>query len=376
MLRIIQAADFHLDSALVGLPPELARARRSEMRARAAQLIDYAAESGAQIALLPGDLFDDGTQVSGATVRLLGDAFERASRVRFFIAPGNHDPLTRDSVYRAADFPKNVHIFSSREMTGVPIEELGVTVWGIGSFDAAASHRPLAGFQARGETPLHIGVVHGNVTGSKADDYAPMTPDEIAHSGLAYLALGHVHSFGGVQTAGEVRYAYSGALEGRGFDETGEKGFLEGTVERGRCELRFVPFARRRYEIVPVRLCDVRTTEQAALAVREALDSCSREDILRVVLEGEIPGELLLSRELIENSLRDFYHVELRDHTRPRADFGALAQENSLRGLFVRQMMEKLSMAADESERALTQRALRIGLRVLEGERVTPDEID
>ena len=36
----------------------------------------------------------------------------------------------------------------------------------------------------------------------------------------------HTHRFGGVQRAGGTVYAWPGCMEGRGFDETGEKGVL------------------------------------------------------------------------------------------------------------------------------------------------------
>ena len=58
MPKIIHGADFHLDSAFAGLPPEKARQRRRESR----QLLDALAElvrrERADLVLLSGDLFD------------------------------------------------------------------------------------------------------------------------------------------------------------------------------------------------------------------------------------------------------------------------------------------------------------------------------
>ena len=75
-----------------------------------------------------------------------------------------------------------------------------------------------------------------------------MTLKDVEQSGADYLALGHVHAFGGVQQAGRTFWAYPGCPEGRGFDELGDKGFLTGTVEPGQVKLTFVPFARHRYQ--------------------------------------------------------------------------------------------------------------------------------
>ena len=43
---------------------------------------------------------------------------------------------------------------------------------------------------------------------------------------IDYLALGHIHEYSQGQIDLRGKYAYSGCLEGRGFDELGEKGFI------------------------------------------------------------------------------------------------------------------------------------------------------
>ena len=58
MVRIIHAADFHLDSAFSGLPPEKARQRRRESREILDRLTALARERQADLVLLSGDLFD------------------------------------------------------------------------------------------------------------------------------------------------------------------------------------------------------------------------------------------------------------------------------------------------------------------------------
>lgn len=98
----------------------------------------------------------------------------------------------------------------------------------------------LPGFRVPQDGLIHIGLLHGDVTTSDSR-YRPIRAADIAGSGLDYLALGHVHSCSGVLTAGAVPYAYCGCIEGRGFDELGERGFLFGEVGAGTADLRFVP---------------------------------------------------------------------------------------------------------------------------------------
>ena len=58
MIRILHAADLHLDSPFEGLPEEKAALRRAEQRELLRELAQLRAESGAQLVLLPGDIFD------------------------------------------------------------------------------------------------------------------------------------------------------------------------------------------------------------------------------------------------------------------------------------------------------------------------------
>lgn len=75
----------------------------------------------------------------------------------------------------------------------------------------------------------------------------------------------------------------AGCPEGRGFDELGEKGFYEGTLsESGQVSLTFIPFARRRYEILEV---DV-TGRDPRAAVEAALPAAPDQDLYRILLTG------------------------------------------------------------------------------------------
>ena len=88
--------------------------------------------------------------------------------------------------------------------------------------------------------------------GVPSSRYDPVSEEELAASGLDYAAFGHVHAFSGLRRAGDCFYAWPGCPEGRGFDETGEKGVIIADVERGGVKLRFAPVCTRRYERLEV----------------------------------------------------------------------------------------------------------------------------
>lgn len=356
MLKLIHAADLHLDSPFAGLTPEQAVQRRQEQRQLLAHLAELARERRADLVLLAGDLLDGAAmyrQTALALAQSLG-----AIPCPVVIAPGNHDYYGSACAYSAVDWPENVHIFTSGQMSALPLPELGCTVYGRAFTAPHEGRSPLAGFSAAGEG-LHIGVVHGDVDGSP--DYGPITRQEIAESGLHYLALGHIHKYSGLQREGSTYWAYPGCPEGRGFDEIGEKGVLWVELSEDSCREEFVPLCTRRYRIIETDVTGVTDLTEAA---KQAVKAEYRQDICRVVFTGE-RGEQPLDLPALERALSGTcYALSLRDRTRVSRDVWAKAQEDGLVGLFLQEMRE---MIAREPDNECLPQAVRFGIAALEG---------
>ena len=195
-----------------------------------------------------------------------------------------------------------------------------------------------------------------------ASDF-PVTRQEIAGSGLHYLALGHVHTASGLQRERDTYWAYPGCPEGRGFDELGDKGVLAGSVGPAGTSLRFVPLCRRRYWVLEADVTDTSPRE----ALEKVMPDTAGEDICRVVFTGE-SGADGIDLPMVESMFRDrFYSLELRDRTRPARSLWERAGENSLRGLFLLEMKRKYDAAPDDAAREQVTLAVRFGLAALEG---------
>ena len=359
-IKLVHAADFHLDSAFGALNAEQAKLRRRESRELLQRLCNYVNQNEINIVLLAGDLFD-GETVYRETLEQLLEALG-TMRARVFIAPGNHDPYRAGSPYAALDWPENVHIFTSRTIECVALPEWNTAVYGAAFTESAQEESLLADFCAPDDGMTHLMVLHGELAAG-ASRYDPITKEQIAGSGLDYLALGHTHQHDGVHHAGKTAYAYAGCPEGRGFDELGEKGILAGTVERGDVQMQFIPFAHRRYEILKV---DV-TGKTAEDALREKLPPSTVRDLYRIIFTGETDERGLDLKPLEERFAPDFFHLELRDETRIGQDVWARAEVDSLRGLFLRELRAKYDAAQSEEERARFSLAARFGLAALDG---------
>lgn len=353
MLKIIHGADFHLDSPFAGLSPERAAQRRGEQRELLDRLAGLAREKQADLVLLAGDLLDS-ERVFRESAQALRAALA-AIPCPVFIAPGNHDFYSPRSVWTSLDWPENVHIFTSDALEAVELP--GCTLWGRAFSDAHQTACPLEGLAVPGDGRLHIACVHGCV--GTGNDYGPITPGEIAASGLDYLALGHVHQGSGLQREGGTWWAYPGCPEGRGFDETGEKGVLYVEAEPGRVTTQFVPLAKVRYEIITA---DITGPDGALFNILEALPGKTSDLICRLILTGE--GDAPNLANLQQTLAPEFYGLTLIDRTRLPQDLWARREEDALTGLFLRTMWDKCQ---GEPDNPLWQLAARYGLAALEG---------
>lgn len=357
MIKLLHAADLHLDSPFEGMPAGKAAQRRCEQRQLLGRIARIAEAEQVQLVLLAGDLFDSENtyaETAEEVIRTLG-----AMGVPVFISPGNHDYYGSRSPYAKLKFPDNVHIFRNNSVECVELPELGARVWGA-AFTDRYSPCLINGFKAqKQDDTLDIMCIHGEINASS--QYNPMTEQQLAESGMDYAALGHIHKGSGLKKAGKTWYAWPGCPEGRGFDETGDKEiYIVGIID-GECRIKPVKTAQRRYEILNVDLGG----KDALEAIKDRLDDKTGSDIYRIVLRGEsgeAPDICALHRTL-ENR---FFSLQLRDETTVNRDIWQGAGEDTLRGQFLIRLKAAYENARDDSERDKITQAVRWGLAALE----------
>lgn len=347
MIKLLHAADLHLDSPFSSLPPEQAARRRQAQRDCLQTLPRLCQQEQCDAVLLAGDLFDT-PQVYPETLEAVFAALE-ACQVPVFIAPGNHDPIQPDSPYQKHGWPSNVHIFQTTKPTTV--ERKGFTVSGAAFCGTAKPS--LAGFTAPRDDRVHIMVLHGEVSGQKSD-YQTGTPMQVAASRLQYLALGHIHQRGARKTSTGTTYAWPGCMMGRGFDETGAKGVYLVQIDETGVQLQFRHLDVPRYEILQL----------PAQQLWEQLPVDTQKHHYRLQLTGigPKPDLRLLHSQLAER----FAALELEDLTQRPV---RMPEEDTLAGLFVKNI-EQMAMQTEYDQQTL-ELAQSLGLRLLQGREVT-----
>ena len=358
-LRLLHAADLHLDSAFESLSPEDAAARRAGQRDILFRLADAAETLKVDAVLLCGDVFN-GIDAERETER----AFCRATgalHCPVLVAPGNHDPYTPYSFWETTHLPENVYVFTNANIECVELLGVRARFWGAG-FQNAFCRPLLHGFAApkkRHDMP-DVMVLHGDVTQSESA-YNSISREDLVKCGMDYVALGHIHARSPLCRAGEVTYAYPGCTEGRGYDETGEKGALFVTISDSGVETQFIPLGGVRYEL---RQLDVGGKDPAR-EISTALADLTKRDCCRVVLKGacEQPPDIAGLRQRFAPLLRE---LQLRDETTEKQDVWARLGEDNLSGVFSGKLFDKYKEAKTAEEQRLIELAARYGLEAIE----------
>ncbi len=357
-IKLLHAADLHLDSPFEGLRAGKAAVRRAEQRRLLQRLAALVKKDDLQLVLLPGDLLD--SELSYAETGEALCACLRQMAVPVFIAPGNHDYYSARSPYARLQLPENVHIFTDRNIRCFALPGLNARVYGA-AFTENCSGPLLRGFRAeRKEGVVNLLCLHGEL-GGKDSPYDPITEEELQQSGMDYAALGHIHKASGLLRAGATWYSWPGCPEGRGFDETGEKTVSIVELSGAACALRTRVISTHRYEIMKV---DV-TGADPLLAIHTQLPDDTVRDVYRIILTGETEDTPDL-RRLYGNLAEMFFELQLRDETRLRRSVWESAGEDTLRGLFLARLKARFDAAAEESDKIRIEQAARWGLAAMD----------
>ncbi len=367
-MKILHCGDIHLDSPFSLLDHEEGLRRRDELRRTFLELLAFARREGVAVVLIAGDLFDHGF-ATAETVKLLTDAFSAMEDIRFVIAPGNHDAAIAGSAYLGEGFPSNVTVFTHESLEYVDYDDLGLRVWGYGFTSDRLEHAPLAGQTLAVEGKTAILCAHADL-GAPLSKYAPLAATDLAESGLAYAALGHVHKREDAQTFGQTLTAYSGCLVGRSYDECGFGGAVLLELEGGRVtDWRRIPFAHRQYAIEHLNVDGAAGDSDIIEALRGAMAAWhyGEETALRVYLDGAIEPVYTPDLAAIAAACRgELWQLELKDETLPIWCSDYLERDPGIRGALYRTLLPKMQSGAAE-ERARAVAALRLGLAALEG---------
>ncbi len=295
-MRLVHAADLHVDSPLRGLSrlgdDGLAHRLRSATRLALDNLVGLVLDRQADALLLAGDLYD-GDWHDWETGHVVTRALARLSDagVPVFTIAGNHDAASE--ITRSLRLPPGVTAMSTGAPETVVLEDLGLAVHGQGFATRAVTENIALGYPERLPGYVNVGLLHSSVEGAEGHDtYAPCSLADLTGLGYDYLALGHVHTRA-VLASGEHTVAFSGHLQGRHPRETGPKGayVIEIDAAGAGAGLEFVPLDVARWEVARIDASAARTRDDVLDAACQRLGEVAagaggRDVVTRVVISG------------------------------------------------------------------------------------------
>jgi exonuclease SbcD len=364
--KILHFSDLHLDTSFagVGMSSQLASKYREILREALVRIIDLAISERVDLVSSGGDLYE-GERYTPQIGDFLRGEFERLGQTPVSLVPGNHDPLVRDSVYNQVKWPPNVHLVRSPQLSPFPLKG-GLTIWSFAHLSYSQKEPPLRGVKTPAQG-THLLLMHGSDISSippGKEVHSPFKPKDIQEAGFSFALLGHYHR-ARLYPPQRPILAYPGSPEPLSFDKEGMHSVAIVEIEDGGVKCRLFPIGRFSFLKESLDLSQVGNHLQLRETLeRWAAENEGKEKVIRLSLEGQLHSEIEVDFPLIEESLRErFFFLKLINHTYPAYDLSSLSQEQTVRGAFVRRLLQegKGKEATD---------ALIYGLQAFEGRQV------
>ncbi len=346
-MKIIHTADIHLDSPLTHATNR--QKRRLELLQALSNMSEYANNNNVSAIIIAGDLFDD-QFATAKTVQGVADIVANSSAT-WFVLRGNHAQGVGN---RGAINPyqklqrlcPQVKFFGDGWQT-YTFDDVNICGRELGNNDAEMWQQ-----LALPQTGYNILVLHADIDD---DRYGLIDKRAIANSGAHYVALGHRHAFC-EHKFGKVMGAYCGVLEPRGFDESAQTGFV--VIDTDKKSLTFVPQAIRSVQTVTMDVTNIQSEIALQNALLGATALVDARNYLNLVLVGNLTEQLNVDAS-VECLKGRFFALRVEDKTQMTFDIHKLQEEVSLRGEFVRQVLQ---LPADQQADVL-----KLGLTLLSG---------
>jgi len=364
-MKFVHIADIHLDKPFTSLEriDGLSNKRRLEQRQAIKKVIEYIKLNDIPYLFISGDLYEH-EYIRQSTIEYINELFKTIPETKIYIAPGNHDPYLKNSYYNKFDWSKNVHIFTDK------IEKISsenIDIYGCGFTDFYMKDNKIKNIKIEDKSKINILVIHGSLDGGWDDyrEYNPMSRKELELLDFNYIALGHIHK-PMYNEKGCKNIVYPGSTISLGFDELGDHGMIVGDITKDEIETNFIKIDEREFVEKEIDISEI-ISEEELIETLNCLDSENSIDnkLYKIILVGKRKIEINIYN--IYKILNNDKIMKIKDLTKLDYDLSKIESEESLKGLFVKELLEKLENEENEKNIEIINRAIQMGLDVLEG---------
>ncbi len=362
-VKFLHTGDIHIGAAYTFLGAN-ADSRRFETLITFENIIDLGIKNSIEIIAISGDLFDS-ENIEKPFLESVLNKIATAPQIKFVYCAGNHDPLNSSHPFIKNELPENLYVLPEKD-TCITFDDIKVRVYGRSFISTHLQGEEQFSLEVPKDEYINILVQHGELKSDLNSDYNAITPKFIKNCGMDYIALGHVHKRIPVSEINNVSFAYCGCPEGQGFDELDQKGVYMGEISKGKVNLHFIPVSKRQHIHHKIDITSITDIATHILSVLKESYENFTDNLYKIELTGTIPENLEINiAELTVRLSSNLYFVKIKDSTEYEIDYKTLAAENSLKGIFVKNMLLKLQNTEDKE---IIKNALKLGLRAFNTE--------
>ena len=356
MFKALHTADFHLGSNFSGAKCGSEKLKNCQKTAFF-DMVNYAKNHEIEFFIISGDLFDNKHSIL-QNCNFIFQIMQNCPEIKFMICAGNHDPLSYDLFYEKARSLKNVFIFE-KELTVFEFEN--VLFCGVSQLFPGDNSSAFKDIKIKDCNKPVIAVLHGDI--DKNGNYLNFSTDDLQNSNIDYAAFGHIHKKSEIKSAGKCYYAYCGCPYSRGFDEVYDTGFYVIDNINSTLKIDFVKTDFIKFNEMEIDISNCLENAEVLNLINEKISFIPENEILRIVLCGEVSIQSDISAEAIFEYLNNDSIAMIKDKTKIKMDFEKYKDEASLKGEFIRNMLLKLDSVNDEKEKELILLSLKYGLK-------------
>ncbi len=356
-MKFVHIADMHFDIPFTTLNKNnFGIQRRLEQRNILKKIIQYILENKIEYLFICGDLYEQ-EYIKKSTIEYINQLFMQIPQTKIYIVPGNHDPYLKNSYYSKYNWAPNVYIFQNK-IQKVDNGNIHIYGYGFGSFYMENSL--INEIQIEQKDDINILLTHAAIDAASAGsekyyNYNPMPKNELKKLGFDYVALGHIHKPYYNEEENQ-KIIYPGSTISLGFDELGKHGMIVGEIsENKNLKIDFIPLDEKEFTEYELDISEKYSKEELI----EQINSIQLENnkFYELNLIGQKNFEIN-SHEL--ETYTDEKIIKIKDKTKIKQNLEEIAKQNSLKGIFVKNMLQKINQQPEEKEKIM--KAIQIGL--------------
>lgn len=351
-MKFIHIADMHFDMPFTVLAKNgLAEQRRLDQRNAFNKMINYIKENNIEYLFIAGDLYEN-EYVRKSTIEYINNCFKQIPNARIYITPGNHDPYLVNSYYNKFEWNENVHIFTKIEK----IEDEKLNIYGYGFTDFYSKKVELP--TNIDTSKINILVMHADLDGATKEvgEYNPILESELKNTNFDYIALGHIHKNNFNESK---KILYPGSMIAGGFDELGKHGMLVGEIneQNKKMSLEFIELDNKEFVEENIDISKIESQEELIENINQI--KIDENKYYKIILTGTKNLELN-TNELIKH-IQNKNIIKIKDKTKIEYDLEKISKEQSLKGIFVKELLELIN----EDNREEILESIYIGLSLM-----------